>query len=130
MVDGAAGAVDDVEEDEDEGDSAEEDATTQTDSAKPQSVNEAIAAFGWEVHRGGKHIKLSRKLELADGSEVYQRGPTLSCTPSDNRARKNQLADLIRKQRETFDQMKMLENEPSERGAGSMASRWDPDLRF
>eukprot|EP01045_Picozoa_sp_COSAG04_P014749 COSAG04_NODE_1121_length_8162_cov_9.527595_2_plen_1179_part_00 len=79
VVDGAAGAVDDVEEDEDEGDSAEEDATTQTDSAKPQSVNEAIAAFGWEVHRGGKHIKLSRKLELADGSEVYQRGPTLSC---------------------------------------------------
>ena len=32
--------------------------------------------------------------------------------------------------RDTFDQMKMLENEPPERGAGSMASRWGPELRF
>jgi hypothetical protein len=100
---------------------------------KPQTVAAAISEYGWEVHRGGKHIKLSRKRVLADGSEVYQRGPTLSCTPSDIRARKNQIADLIRrKERETFAQLQMLENCPKQADyvMGSMASRWNHDQKF
>ena len=84
------------------------------------------------MKRGGKHIKLVRKLVLEDGSEVYQRGPTLSCTPSDIQARSNQLADFNRLRVATFDQMQMLGNAPPSARAqsgSSMASRWNPDFR-
>ena len=100
--------------------------------AKAATIEEAIAQDGWEVKRGGKHIKLVRKLVLEDGSEVYQRGPTLSCTPSDIQARSNQLADFNRLRVATFDQMQMLGNAPPSARAqsgSSMASRWNPDFR-
>jgi hypothetical protein len=100
------------------------------EAAKPQTVEAAILKYGWEIQRGGKHMKLSRMLVLGDGSEVYQRGPTLSCTASDVRARKNQLADLMRKERDTYEQKQMLEDAPGRRGEGSMAARWQPDVRY
>jgi hypothetical protein len=99
---------------------------------KAVTIEQAIVEDGWEVKRGSKHIKLFRKLVLDDGSEVYQRGPTLSCTPSDIRARQNQLADFNRLRVATFEQMELLRNAPSQSSGGtnspdddsSMACKW------
>ena len=75
------------------------------EAMKPQSVEATILQYGPGGRSiGGKHIKLSRKLVLSDGSEVYQCGPTLSWTASEVRAAKNQLADLVRKECDTFEQ--------------------------
>ena len=104
--------------------------------SKAMTIEQAISEDGWEVKRGGKHIKLFRKLVLDDGSEIYQRGPTLSCTPSDIRARQNQLADFNRLRIATFEQMELLGNAPSQSSGGtdspdngSMACKWQANFR-
>ena len=70
------------------------------DMADPaQKLNDYIAQGGYLVDRGGKHIKLRRTIRGANGEEILQTA-TLSLTPSDHRARSNELSRLRQHERE------------------------------
>ena len=101
-------------EPESRGDETAPDRARHADRVNPaQELRDYITEGGYRVDRGGKHVKLRRTIRGANGEDIAQT-VTLSLTPSDHRARKNELARLRRNERERVELLMDYEDDSSE----------------